>query len=53
MWVNYGHRTPYPKTSSCDGVVSHEIKQIALTTADLQGLNVELDDIQNAYLQFT
>ena len=50
-WAKDFHRTPYPENSSDNGVVSHEIVWIALTTAAFQGVDLLAADIRNAYLQ--
>ena len=50
-WVKDGHRTPNPKVSNYDGVVSRDSVRIALTYAALNEVDVTAADIQNAYLQ--
>ena len=46
-----GHKTPDPVGSKCAGVVSRESVLIAFTYATLNGLDVCMADIRNAYLQ--
>ena len=50
-WVNYGHCTPDPTTSSYMGVLSRESIRIVVTHAALVSLGVMPCDIMNAYLQ--
>ena len=50
-WVKDGHQTPGLLTSIYDGVVSRESVRIALTRADLLGIDTMAADIRNAYLQ--
>ena len=50
-WVLDGHKTPDPVGSKYAGVVSRESVQIAFTYAALNGLDVCMADIRNAYLQ--
>ena len=46
-----GHKTPDPVGSKYAGVVSRESVRIAFTYAALNGLDVCMADIRNAYLQ--
>ena len=50
-WVLDGHKTPDPICSQYAGVVSRESVRIAFTYAALNGLDVCVADIRNAYLQ--
>ena len=50
-WVNYGHRTPDPTTSSYTSMLSHESIIIAMTYAALMVLDAMSADIINSYLQ--
>ena len=50
-WVLDGHKTPDPVGSKCAGLVSRESIQIAFTYAAVNGLDVCMADIRNAYLQ--
>ena len=50
-WVLDGHKTPDPVGSKYAGVVSRESVRIAFTYAALNGLDVCMADIRNAYLQ--
>ena len=50
-WVLDGHNTPDPIGSTFAGVVSCESVRIASTYAALNGLQVFVADIRNAYLQ--
>ena len=50
-WVLDGHKTPDPIRSTFAGVVSRESVRIAFTYAALNGLQVFVADICNAYLQ--
>ena len=50
-WVKDGHKTKDPVESTFAGVVSRESVRIALTYAALNGIDVKVGDIQNAYLQ--
>ena len=45
-----GHKTADPEGSTYAGVVSRETVRIALTYAALNGLDIMMADIQNAYL---
>lgn len=45
------HKTPYPLGSTRTGMVSIENIRIALTCTILNGLEVFVADIRNAYLQ--
>ena len=49
--MQHGHKTPDPVGSKYAGVVSRESVQIAFTYAALNGLDVCMADIRNAYLQ--
>ena len=50
-WVKDGHKTPTPENSTYTGVVSCESVRIALTYAALNGIDVVVVNIKNAYLQ--
>ena len=50
-WVLDGHNTPDPVGSTYAGVVSRYIARIAFTYAALNGLDVFVAEIRNAYLQ--
>ena len=50
-WVLDGHKTPDPEGLTFAGVVSRESIWIAFLYAALNGLDVFVADIQNAYLQ--
>ena len=50
-WVLDGHNTPDPIGSTYAGVVSRESVRIAFTYAALNGLDVFVADIRNAFLQ--
>ena len=50
-WVLDGHKTHNPVGSKYAGVVSRESVQIAFIYAALNGLDVFMADIRNAYLQ--
>ena len=50
-FVNNGVKTPDPKESIYDGVVSRESVRITFTYAALMGFGVMAADIQNAYLK--
>ena len=50
-WVLDGHKTPHPVGSKYTRVVSRESVRIVFTYAALNGLDVCMADIRNAYLQ--
>ena len=50
-WVLYGHKTPDPIGSMFAGVVSRESVRITFTYATLNGLDIRVANICNAYLQ--